>query len=137
MFTQKREGFQGTTVIAEGVRVEGDFAGVGGMVIDGTVVGTVTTDQSVEVGKNARIEASVKAGSVIVAGHIKGNIAARERLELRPGSRVDGDIATKILVVAEGANLNGKCTMNGGDGPKTSTAKDQGAVPPKRQPVAS
>lgn len=122
-------------MVAEGVRVEGDFTGVGAMVIDGTVVGTITTDQNIEVGKSARIEASVKAGSVVVAGHIKGNILARERLELLPGSRVDGDVSTKVLVVAESASLNGKCTMGNGESNNPSAAKNQAVVAPKKLPT--
>lgn len=116
MFTQKQSKFEGTTIIAEGVRVEGNFVGEGSMVIDGTVQGTITTSQDVNIGKTAQIEASIKAGSIVVAGHVKGNIIAKDRLELAPGSRVDGDVTTKILVVAEGAILNGKCTMGGAEG---------------------
>ncbi|MEO8166893.1 MAG: hypothetical protein ABI623_01510, partial [bacterium] len=37
MFTQKDSGFAGATVIAEGVKVEGNFKGEGPMVIDGEV----------------------------------------------------------------------------------------------------
>lgn len=134
MFTQKKEGFEGTTVIAEGVRVEGDFAGVGAMIIDGTVVGTIATDQSVEVGQSARIEANIKAGAVVVAGHIKGNILARERLELLPGSRVEGDISTKTLIIAEGSSLNGKCNMGGNETAKQSAKEaKETAAQSKRQ----
>src|SRR3989338_10724610 len=110
MFTAKQEGFQGTTIIAEGVKVEGNFVGVGAMVINGTVIGTISTDQNIEIGQNARIEANIKAVSVTVAGHVKGNITTRERLELLPGSHVEGDINAKTLVVAEGAVMNGKCS---------------------------
>jgi cytoskeletal protein CcmA (bactofilin family) len=83
------------------------------MVIDGVVQGTISTGQNIAIGKNAQIEANIKAGSVVVAGRVKGNIIAKDRLELTPGSRVDGDVTTKTLVVAEGAILNGKCSMGG------------------------
>ena len=92
IFNQKKEGFEGTTVIAEGVRVQGEFKGDGPMIIDGVVKGTISTGK-------------------VVAGKIKGNIVAQERLELMAGSRVDGDVVTSILVIAEGATLNGRCTM--------------------------
>lgn len=105
--------FEGTTVIAEGVRVEGNFAGESSMVIDGIVQGTISTGQNLNIGKTAKIEANIKAGSIIVAGQVKGNIVAKDRLELTPGSRVEGDISTKTLVVADGAILNGKCMMGG------------------------
>ncbi|OGL87500.1 hypothetical protein A3I40_02375 [Candidatus Uhrbacteria bacterium RIFCSPLOWO2_02_FULL_48_12] len=137
MFTQKQSKFEGTTIIAEGVRVEGNFVGEGSMVIDGIVQGTISTAHSITIGKTAQIEASIKAGSIIVAGHVRGNIIAKDRLELTPGSRVDGDVAAKTLVVAEGAILNGKCAMGGaeGGGAKPVSPKENNGA--RRTPGAS
>ncbi len=112
MFNQKKEGYEGTTIIAEGVRVQGEFKGDGPMVIDGDVHGSITTTQNIDVGANATIEADIKAGSMVVAGKIKGNVTAHDRLELTTGGRIDGDVITRVLVIAEGAILNGRCTMN-------------------------
>ena len=126
MFSKAQGSFEGTTVIAEGVHVEGNFVGEGSMVIDGVVQGTITTSQNITIGKTAQIEASIKAGSIVVAGRVKGNIVAKDRLELTPGSRVDGDITTKTLVMADGAILNGKCLMGGAEngGTKQISPKD-------------
>lgn len=125
MFNQKKEGYEGTTVIAEGVRVQGDFRGEGPMIIDGIVQGTIATSQEIEVGPQAVIEADISAGALVVAGKIKGNIVVKDRLELHSGSHVEGDIVTRTLVVGEGAVLNGRCTMSGKEAPRTDdgTAK--------------
>ena len=37
--------------------------------------------------------------------------AVTERLELAPTSHVSGDVVTKVLVVADGAKLDGRCQM--------------------------
>lgn len=126
MFTQKQSKFEGTTIIAEGVHVEGNFVGESSMVIDGAVQGTITTGQNLTIGKTAQIDANIKAGSIVVSGRVKGNIVAKDRLELAPGSRVEGDISTKTLVVAEGAILNGKCMMGAieGGGARVSGPKE-------------
>lgn len=132
MFNQKQGEYGGATVIAEGVRVEGNFTGEGSMQIDGIVQGSISTGQAVTIGKSAEIQANIKAAVVVVAGRIRGNIVAKDRLELTTGSRVDGDVTTKTLVMAEGAVLNGKCTMNGNESTKTVAPKE--FVPPlKRQ----
>ncbi|KKU48687.1 hypothetical protein A3H10_00930 [Candidatus Uhrbacteria bacterium RIFCSPLOWO2_12_FULL_46_10] len=135
MFNKNQGAFEGATVIAEGVHVEGNFVGEGSMLICGAVQGTITTNQNLTIGKSAQIDANVKAESVVVSGHVKGNIAAKDRLELTPGSRVDGDVITKTLVVAEGAILNGKCTMGGieSGGIKPVNPKDNNGI--KRPPV--
>ncbi len=111
MFNQKKEGFEGTTIIAEGVRVQGDFRGEGPMIIDGIVQGTISTVAAIEVGPSAAIEADINAGSMVVAGKIKGNIIAKERLELLSGSHIEGDVVTRTLIISEGAILNGHCAM--------------------------
>ena len=67
MFNQKKEGFEGTTIIAEGVRVQGEFKGDGPMIIDGVVQGTITTSQNIEVGKSAHVEGNINAGAMIPA----------------------------------------------------------------------
>ena len=133
MFTQKPE-FAGGTVIAEGVRVEGNFTGDGSMVIDGIVQGTIAAGQAVAIGKSADIQANIKAGSVVVAGRVKGSIVAKERIELVAGSRVDGDVTTKVLVIAEGAVLNGKCTMGGSETVKPMTPKEPAKRPTDIEP---
>lgn len=134
MFNAKREGSGVATVIAEGVKVEGNFTGDGPMVIDGSVVGVINTNESVEIGQAAHIDANIRASTVVVGGHVKGNIVARERLELLAGSRVDGDVNTKSLIIAEGAMLNGKCSM---DNEKPSrTSKAQATPPAIEEPVA-
>lgn len=129
MFTQKKDGFGGTTVIAEGVELKGDFRGAGPMVIDGTVLGSVSTHASIEVGATAVIEADVTAQSLIIAGTIKGNVIAKDRLELLATARIEGDVTTKVLVIAEGASMNGRCMMNeGGTGREKPSAKQRDAT---------
>jgi len=99
------------TVIALGVRVEGDFTSKGDVVIDGEVTGTVHTDASLRVGESARIQADVSALSAMVAGEIHGNIRVADRLDLMESSRVHGDIEAQTLSMAPGAVVNGRVSM--------------------------
>ena len=99
------------TIIAQGVRVEGDFNSQGSVLIEGEVAGAVKTAEHLQVGETAKIHASVSAADAIVAGEIKGNIKVAGRLELTESSKVKGDIRAQILVVAPGAEINGKVGM--------------------------
>ncbi len=99
------------TIIAQGVKVEGDFHSQGDVVIDGEVTGSVETAQALTIGERARIHADVTAKTAVVAGEVKGNLSAAERLELLATSVVEGDIETANLTVASGAVVNGKITM--------------------------
>ena len=99
------------TTIGPSVHVEGDLKSQGNIHIDGSVDGSVTTSGHLTIGEQARISASVQAGNAQVAGYVKGNLTVTERLELSPTSHVEGDVSAKVLVVAEGAQLNGRCQM--------------------------
>lgn len=96
------------TVIGPSVKVEGDFAAAGNVVVEGAVNGNLKTDQHLRVGERAKIAANVNAGSALVAGEILGDITVREHLEITSTGKIFGDIRTKVLAVAAGAVLNGK-----------------------------
>lgn len=111
MFQTKQDNSENTTVVAEGVHVEGNFKGSGPMIIDGSVKGKVQTTHTLQVGERAVIDASVKAGSALIAGRIKGSVVVKDLVELTGSAIVEGDISTKLLIVAEGAVVNGKINM--------------------------
>lgn len=117
--TQKEAGSQ-DTIVAQGVRVEGDFKSHGNIIIEGEVHGTIRTERDLRVGEQARIVANVWAESAVVSGEVQGNMKIAERVELTPTSRVTGDIEAKTVSIAPGAILNGRCTMPGG--PETIAA---------------
>ena len=101
----------GETIIAQGVRVEGDFHSQGDVFIDGEVSGSVETKSALTIGETAKIHADVKAKSAVVAGEVVGNIFADEMLELLATSHVKGDIVTARISVAAGARVNGRVSM--------------------------
>ncbi len=108
------EGGSGETIIAQGVKVEGEFVSQGNIIIEGEVHGLVRTERDLRVGEHARIVANVVAENAIVAGEVQGNMKIAEHLELTPTSRVTGDVEAKTMVMTQGAILNGRCAMPGG-----------------------
>lgn len=110
---QKEVGSQ-DTIVAQGVRVEGDFKSHGNIIIEGEVHGTIRTERDLHIGEQARIVANVWAESAVVSGEVQGNMKIAERVELTPTSRVTGDIEAKTISIAPGAILNGRCSMPGG-----------------------
>lgn len=104
----------GETIIAQGVRVEGEFHSQGDVVIDGEVAGSVETQSALTVGETAKIHADVKARNAVVAGEVVGNIFVSEMLELLATSHVKGDVVTNRISVAAGARINGKVSMEEG-----------------------
>ncbi|MEK7211672.1 MAG: polymer-forming cytoskeletal protein [Patescibacteria group bacterium] len=110
-------GEEAETVIAAGVRVDGNFNSRGNVLIEGIVKGSIKTDRDLKIGEKAKIYAAVAATNIYVSGEVQGNIKATGRLELAETARIFGDAEVKILVVAPGAVLNGKCSMIGVEAP--------------------
>lgn len=107
----RNDGHEAETVIAASVKVEGEFASQGNVLIEGCVEGSLKTERDLRVGEKARIAADVTAANAVIAGEVRGNINISEKLEIESTAHVYGDIRTKILVIAIGATLNGHIAM--------------------------
>ncbi len=101
------------TVIAQGVRVEGDFKSQGDVIIEGEVAGNIQAAGDLRVGEQSKIKADVIAGNAVVSGEIRGNMQIAGRLELTQSAQIIGDVTVEVLSVAPGAQVNGKITMDG------------------------
>ena len=99
------------TIIAEGVKVEGDFKSNGDITIAGELNGVLQTVASLQIGESAVIHADVSAKNAVIAGEVVGNIHVEDGLQLLASSNVSGDIVTNRLSIAEGSVVNGKISM--------------------------
>jgi cytoskeletal protein CcmA (bactofilin family) len=99
------------TVIAKGVKVEGDFASDGDVQIEGEVKGSLATKGRLTVGSEAIIHAEVKAGDAVIAGTVQGNVTVERRVDLKSTAKLAGDLTSEALTVEAGAKVNGKVTV--------------------------
>ena len=97
------------TIIGPSVKVEGDFVANGDVTVEGIVTGSLRTEKNLKIGKDAKIFANVWADTAQISGEIQGNLKISEKLELFPSAKIFGDIKAKILTIAEGASIDGKC----------------------------
>ena len=77
--------------------------------IDGVIDGTLAVDSDLFIGETGVIRATVYAQNAHISGTVTGNIVCRGRFELLATARINGDIKCGTLVIAEGAEFNGKC----------------------------
>lgn len=101
----------GLSVIAPGMRVEGELHTDGVVKIEGTVVGSVRAEQQVLVAKGGVVEGDIHTREAILGGEVRGSILAHERVEVQASSVVHGDITTQRIVVHEGGEVNGHVRM--------------------------
>ena len=102
------------TIIAKGVKVEGDFASDGDVQIEGEVKGSLATKGRLTVGPEAIIHAEVKAGDAVIAGTVEGNVTVERRVDLKSTAKLSGDLTAEALTVESGPKVNGKMTVGQG-----------------------
>jgi cytoskeletal protein CcmA (bactofilin family) len=99
------------TIIGQSVKVKGEFAGKGNIIVEGEVEGGLTTEGLLMAKDGSKIMANIKAKDAIIGGVVTGNIEITGSLELTASAKITGDIKTATFLIAKGAKFNGKCSM--------------------------
>ena len=78
----------------------------------------------------------VQAKSVVIGGRVNGQVLASDRAEFLPSGRVQGNVHAPRIVMAEGAQIQGRVVM-----PTDAATRPLSPPPPKveeapRKPVA-
>ena len=94
--------------------IKGELSGSEDLYVDGHVEGSISLkNNSLTVGPNGQIKASVEAKGIVVQGKLEGNVIATDRVDLRKSAVVSGDIVTQRISIEEGAYLKGKVDIQG------------------------
>lgn len=99
------------TVIAGGVRVEGEFSSQGDVLIEGEVHGNITTSGMLTVGPQAKLKAGVKAEKAVIAGVIEGNLEVGSHLDIKSTASILGDVVCQTATVESGATVDGRVVI--------------------------
>ena len=98
----------GATIVITGEMTSGEDVTVDGR-IDGQLL---VRDAALTIGERAQIQADVRGARVLVRGLVSGAISASERIELTATATVDGSLSANRVVVADGAQFNGRIDMD-------------------------
>jgi cytoskeletal protein CcmA (bactofilin family) len=95
----------------EGSEIEGKYTCSGTVMLQAKFRGEIRAEDTLVVGAQAVVHATVQAATLVVHGELVGRATASERLELKATARVTGDIEAPIVVMEEGAVHDGQCRM--------------------------
>ena len=100
------------SLIGAGTTVRGDVMFTGGLRVDGTIEGNISTVDgeagTLVVSEHARVIGEVRVSHVVVNGTVDGPVHATEYLELQPKARICGDVAYRKLEMHIGAVIEGR-----------------------------
>ena len=105
------------TLVGQGVEVTGDIKFQGGLHLDGTIKGNVSTADKAEgtvlvISDRGRVEGDVYVAYAVINGEVVGNVYASEKLELSAKARISGNVEYNLLEMASGAEINGQMLHN-------------------------
>ena len=124
------DGREVNALLGKGSEFEGKLTFEGAVRIDGTFSGEIFTEDTLIIGKGARVSAQIEAGTVIVYGDVQGNITTTELIELHAPARLRGDIETPNLVIDRGVVFEGSCRMDLDEEEAQPATRRRGAEPP-------
>ena len=98
--------------IGHTISIEGTISGEEDLVIQGKVKGEIKLKKNtLSVGRNGSVEASISAKSVKVDGEVKGDIEGSERIIINESGRVLGNIKSPRVVLKDGSSFKGNIDM--------------------------
>ena len=100
-----------TTIISNGVIIDGKLTSSGNIRIEGEIIGDISSQRNVVVGERGKVNGQINADSITIGGKVSGTVRANEKLVLDNKGYLKGDIFTKILVIEAGARFDGKSKM--------------------------
>ncbi len=116
------------SLIGAGTVVEGDVMFCGGLRIDGSVQGNVSTVDgqpgTLVISEQARVDGEVSVSHVVINGSVNGPVRADDYLELQAKARIVGDVRYRRARDADrrgGPGLPAACRTGGGAGGRIET----------------
>ncbi len=103
-----------TAFIDQGSEFEGKLSFKDTVRIDGRFRGEISSENTLIVGESGEIEAAIKSKTVAVSGSVVGDVIAQAKVVVHKTGRIEGNIETQVLVVEEGAQIDGNVRMGKG-----------------------
>ena len=101
---------------------EGKLTFKGTVRIEGKYTGEITSDGTLNVGKDAQVEGTLNVGELLLSGRFSGEATAKRRVVVYASGVLEGTLQTPNLLTEEGGVIEGQVFM-----------KNPGKLPAKNQ----
>lgn len=89
----------------------GKLSFAGSVRIDGEFIGEINSEGTLILGKDARVSGQINVAQLILSGRIDGDIVVTKQTTMHKTAFLTGNIVTPVLVMEEGATLQGTVQM--------------------------
>lgn len=109
--SKKSDSSELNAFLGVGTEYRGKLDFVGTVRIDGRFEGEISTDGDLILGRKASVTGTVSVGRLTSCGRIEGDVVVKERAVLEKTSVLNGTLNTPVLVVEQGAVIEGGIVM--------------------------
>ena len=98
------------TIITDGVKIDGTLSFKGSAKIDGEVTGEIISDETLTIGRNAKVKANIKTKNATVSGYFEGVMNASGQVDITASGRFIGDLiqTNSLLSIEKGGLFKGR-----------------------------
>ena len=102
--------------VDSGCTIRGELEFAQSFRVDGSIEGTIRSRSELVVGEGGVVDGEIDVARCRVGGQVRGVVRASEQVVLHATARVWAEIHAPVLVMEEGAFLEGTVTMEGSRG---------------------
>lgn len=101
-----------TAFLGAGTIYNGQLSFVGSVRIDGQFTGEITSEGTLILGKEAKVEGNINVCNLVLSGNLHGTVVVTGKTILHKTANLAGDLITRSLIIEEGAMLQGTISMD-------------------------
>ena len=90
---------------------QGQLSFSGAVRIDGKFTGEISSDGTLILGKDAKVQGKINVNQLVLSGYVNGDIIVTGKTTLHKSAILLGSLTTRAIIMEEGAILQGKVIM--------------------------
>lgn len=106
---------------------EGKLSFKGTVRIEGRFTGDITSDGTLNIGKEAQVQGTLSVGELLLSGHFNGEVVVKRRTVIYSTGVMEGHLQTPTLLTEEGGIIEGRINMRSLDAAPQVKEKQQSA----------
>lgn len=101
-----------TAFLGAGTNYSGKLEFTGSVRIDGQFTGEILSEGTLILGKDAKVEGTINVSHLVLSGNLHGDVVVTGKTIMHKTANLTGNLATKSLIMEEGALLQGNVCMD-------------------------
>jgi cytoskeletal protein CcmA (bactofilin family) len=107
--------------VDSGCLIKGELEFANSFRVDGRVEGIVRSRSELVIGDDGSVEGEIEVARCLIGGEVRGVVTGAEKVVLHASGKVWGEIHAPVVVMEDGAFLEGKVVM----GARAKTTPDK------------